>query len=121
MKHLKKYNESIEQKSLQDIKDILLELEDEGFITRIATRRGIATITITNHNVTYFKYPDVKETMLRLKDYLGSNYRGTSCGGSTEYMYPVPIDVKYNIHGKMKFIHVLFATYDIIGMVEDIT
>ncbi len=100
MKHLKKYNESkeeisledirdicleledegfkienTEEPTLQDVKDILLELEDEGFkviFSRFANREYFNCYTYTINIVkekAKFIYDDVKEVLLRLKDY----------------------------------------------------
>ncbi len=78
MKHLKKYNESVSEISLQDVEDICQELKDEGFqIYNIITHQSynnkkLYIIEISRKGG--FKYDDVKETLLRLKDYLGSSW-----------------------------------------------
>ncbi len=71
MKHLRKYNESKEDISIEDIKDICQELEDEGFSVRIIPGIDLIYINICLLSHLYFQYKDVKETVLRLKDYLG--------------------------------------------------
>ncbi len=80
MKHLRKYNESVEQITSQDVKDILLELEDEGFKVKIEhcdwLIEDIYTAEISKYNKS-FKYDEVKETLLRLKEYLGVNLYNT--------------------------------------------
>ncbi len=75
MKHLKKYNESVEEISLEDIRDICLELEDNDFnITIMNNTKDIYTITIGKSE---FTYKDVKEVLLRLKDYLREDLLNT--------------------------------------------
>ncbi len=75
MKHLKKYNEN-KKETLDDIHDICLELEDEGFKIEIRPRNpwleNLYSVNISKYDE-YFKYNEVKETMLRLKNYL-DNY-----------------------------------------------
>ncbi len=72
MKHLKKYNESREETLLQDIRDILLELEDNGFAVEIEDicflREQPFAIKISRNKS--FRYSEVKDVLLRLKDYL---------------------------------------------------
>ncbi len=77
MKHLKKYNESVEEPTLQDVRDILLELEDEGFTAKIhrLKSQNVLKILIKKTKLECYKYQDVKETLLRLKDYLGEKIR----------------------------------------------
>ncbi len=72
MKHLKKYNESKEKISLDDIRDICIELEDDGFLVRIAYGVDVIRINIFRGGK-HFEYKDVKETILRLQDYLGDS------------------------------------------------
>ncbi len=72
MKYLKKYNESVEEKSMEDIRDICLELEDEGFKVEFK-HEHFDSIRISKPNKT-FKYEEVKEVMLHLKDYLSHWY-----------------------------------------------
>ncbi len=74
MKHLRRYNESKEEPTLQDVKDILLELEDEGFKVKLRNSdkksKSSAFYILIEMKDEYFKYQDVKEVLLRLKDYL---------------------------------------------------
>ncbi len=80
MKHLRKYNESKEEISLQDVKDICQELEDEGFQVDLK-ECGILKyygcecfyirIRKNTRTIKYFEYKDVKEVLLRLRDYIG--------------------------------------------------
>ncbi len=76
MKHLRKYNESLEE-TLQDVRDILLELEDNGFVIKFSNMKQIAKpfvnvfkISIKSSKAMDFEYDDVKEALLRLSDYL---------------------------------------------------
>ncbi len=99
MKHLKKYNESANEISLQDVKDILLELEDEKFEVIVDnTEYGSDVIKITINGPDYpmedFKYHNVKETLLRLKDYLGSHWK---FGSVMIYNYDYEEVDKFNI------------------------
>jgi len=77
MKHLKKYNESINK--YEDLRDILLELEDDGFVV------GIKDTTFNRVKCWYiyirrpvsktiFYWDDIKDCVLRIKDYLGDDY-----------------------------------------------
>jgi len=86
MKYLRKFNESIRE----DIEDILLELKDIGFTIDIIPKQYKAYSTGTifiekseNENYTYrddgynrleFKWEEIKDCVLRLKDYLGKNF-----------------------------------------------
>ncbi len=76
MKHLKKYNESVNEKTIEDVRDICQELEDESFDVKFYpqderhygyTQPSVYIINITK---TTFLYNDVKEVLLRLRDYL---------------------------------------------------
>ncbi len=69
MKYLKKYNENVEKKSLEDVKDILIELEDDEFEI-IWYENEYRFVIIKNGG---FIYDDIKEVILRLKDYLFPN------------------------------------------------
>lgn len=91
MKHIqsKRLFESIE--SEEDIKDICIELEDDGFsITHFdrdeftftvgsglghpGTRLLIIELLNSNHQLTEFKYKRVEEVINRIKDYLGNKF-----------------------------------------------
>ncbi len=99
MKHLKKYNENIENSTIEDIKDILLELEDEGFkvdYSNLKDIKGEDSISIKKDAAKGFKYSDIKEVLLRLKDYLG------------EKLSHVSIVVPLNDHTYDKFYVILF-------------
>lgn len=67
MKYLKLFNESF---SLEDMHDILLELEDDGFDVNFypgGVGDHLYEIWIMKD---YFKFNDVSEYLLRLQDYL---------------------------------------------------
>ncbi len=83
MMHIRKYNESIDTVILTDVKDICQELEDDGFYTYTAQinfkKPSFYVEIIKNIRVDeYFQYKDVKETVLRLRDYLDSNLKSIS-------------------------------------------
>jgi hypothetical protein len=78
MKHLKRFNENVFDKSVIDeCKDILLELEDKGFKTNINSS-GIQYITkgLKSWIQFYFtrkeefNYSDIEDVVERLKSYL---------------------------------------------------
>ena len=79
MKYLRGYKlfESLSTDEKEDIKDILLELEDDGFSIEFDTREvGYLSYPHNYYYVTIerkieFKYSDVSEVIERLKDYLG--------------------------------------------------
>ncbi len=73
MKHLRKFNENVEKISMDDIHDICQELEDEGFEIDITSYIQYNTILIQKDVA--FKYSEVKEVLLRLREYLGSSWR----------------------------------------------
>lgn len=84
MKHLKHYNEEHKLKGFiwRDLKDICLELKDEGF--KVDIDRWKHNIDITkSQNQRFpeidFKYSEVSEVIERLKDYLSqNNWKGGS-------------------------------------------
>ena len=72
---------------IEDIKDILLEVEDFGFTTEIKdckfTKHNDVDLSLINIRkdanagkvlTTAFKYSDISECVLRLRDYLGDRY-----------------------------------------------
>ena len=54
MKHLKKFNETIDNKIIATIEDILVEFKDRGFITKVMQNGSVGQLTIlienSNHN-----------------------------------------------------------------------
>lgn len=81
MKFIKTYKifESIENNIFEDIKDILIELEDDGSIgTTINVRenRKYVNFFLKDHlNYNGFLFSEISEYVFRLKDYLGKNFR----------------------------------------------
>lgn len=103
MKHLKHYNESLEDKLinkeyLNDLEDILLELKDERWVTEISgptmrysdilhsNTRPLYTLLINKdwihgrigYELKSFTIQEISETILRIIDYLiskGINYK----------------------------------------------
>jgi len=69
MKHLKKFNES---KDIDVIKDICLELKDDGFIANVNINNSHIFISGRDIDGTIL-WDDVKDTVSRLLDYLGDN------------------------------------------------
>jgi hypothetical protein len=70
-----------------DISDILLELEDDGFVAtkhlsdykKVSNKlcEDVIEIVVNKHSTEYFNYEEVKDTFMRLIDYLepyGWNY-----------------------------------------------
>jgi hypothetical protein len=100
MKHIKSYTlfESLDLNSewsqsvltdevWNDISDILLELEDDGFVAtkhlhdfkKVSNKlcEDVIEIVVNKHSTEYFNYEEVKDTFMRLIDYLepyGWNY-----------------------------------------------
>lgn len=89
MKHLKTYNESIDDNILQDIKDILLELDDFNLYHSV-NKTSFSSKSWGKGDYVYqikikgpsiyngyrykdFKWPDVSETMLRLLHFFRLN------------------------------------------------
>jgi hypothetical protein len=70
MKYLKSFNESIEQIK-QDCKDILLELEDNGFECEIYFRRLLSGIEIGISRPSGFHSDEIMDVILRFDEYLG--------------------------------------------------
>jgi len=83
MKHLKRFNEA---KDLNTIKDICLELEDIGMLIRFdqnwlySKHKGSYLdfidflVPISLHKNKDIEWEDVKDCILRLKDYLGDRF-----------------------------------------------
>lgn len=83
MKYLKRYNESISNNIVYDVKDILLEISDMGFECICRKEGGSVDrhpgmikdqlfISIKKNVSDSFKYSDVLETFNRLFNYLKS-------------------------------------------------
>jgi len=88
MKYIKTYKifESESNEYLDDIKDILLELEDDGFRTRLSIDKldylsdnPIKFIAISNRlngfsPYTPFEFVDIKDPLLRLREFIGESW-----------------------------------------------
>ena len=83
MKHLKRFNESkvLDQSVIDECKDILLELEDDGFKTNINSYLAYNDINSRNKGLKSwiqfyfsrkeeFDYSDIEDVVERLKSYL---------------------------------------------------
>ena len=83
MKHLKRFNESkvLDQSVIDECKDILLELEDDGFKTNINSYLAYNDINPRNKGLKSwiqfyfsrkeeFDYSDIEDVVERLKSYL---------------------------------------------------
>src|ERR1035437_8934779 len=73
---IKKESKLFESESFEDIKDICLELEDEGFRVKMSDYGlGISKIVFNGtYKVGKFKYSDIEEVIERIKSYLGDNF-----------------------------------------------
>jgi hypothetical protein len=89
MKYLRTYESlNSEEEFLKDIKDILLEVEDMGYITRIIestwpkdSKEYVIWINIINKSLcgNYIRpidFNEIKDCVLRIKDYLGNKFVG---------------------------------------------
>lgn len=86
---------------IETVKEICLELEDEGFTIKISPStpqyqaRNEYYVTIGKFiGLTHksFEYNDVQEVIDRLKDYLGKHFRST-------YIYSEGEDVRHRYYG----------------------
>ena len=81
MKHVSTYKlfESSDNNPeiISNIKDILLELSDEGYTTIILTPTKLANkvIGISIRKLSPFKLSDISEVIYRIEDYLGEEYK----------------------------------------------
>ncbi len=125
MKHLKRYNEN---KSWEDIRDIYLELEDNGFEVDVIkadgwNRRRLKydqRIVIKKIDKKLFYYSEVKEVILRLKDYLGDDYAFTwVCCEGTNSM-PIEPTETFDMDEKLMSIVIYFTEYYITDVNESV-
>jgi hypothetical protein len=80
MKYLRRFNENIDQSVIDECKDILLELEDNGFITSISSYFNTGVSIGKEHNKNWiqfyfskkeeFDYSDIEDVVERLKLFL---------------------------------------------------
>ena len=104
MKHLRKFNESVEQ----DLKDIGLELQDIGMYMYIEKNRNVfynPAIKFKNWNAESIYWKDVKDTIFRIKDYLGDRLVSFCCN------HYVDLDMEHSGITAMEFIK-LDESYD---------
>lgn len=89
MKHLRLFESFSGDDLISTIKDILLELEDEGYvITYSHTNRSV---TINIKAGFEFKLKDISDTLLRLFNY-NKSYNISSSGKKTFYTYVYTLD-----------------------------
>lgn len=87
MKYIKLY-ESFNR----DIEDILLEITDIGYEYKIYENKSIYYITINKCSTWTFTqlsidFDDIKDCLLRLKDYLGDRYVGCDFSNRNELSF----------------------------------
>ena len=90
MKYLRRFNENIDQSVIDECKDILLELEDNGFTTKISLqaenkRFGQPGVIIFTLQRSRFSYSDIEEVVERLKLFL------SACGLHIQFQSPKEI------------------------------
>jgi len=98
MKHLKKFNEAT---NIDILKDILLELEDMGIGSNFYSNKINRYIDIHGYNFQTIYWDDVKDCILRLKKYLGKNYKQFIYGTFThikqgKYISAIDIGLELN-------------------------
>jgi len=126
MKYLRKFNESVDTDNLEDI---LLELEDMGIGSSYVhespghqlsdltyekswIRISIDLIKSYNNNI-YINWDDVKDCILRIKNYLGDRFIDFRCTTANEWNLKIELnedtiiphdtsimDIKYKTSGK---------------------
>lgn len=78
MKYIKAYESLTKGEDIQNLKDILLEADDMGFVTEVRNTINYINVTIKTIKVGYsqksFDFDEVKDCVLRLKDYAGDRY-----------------------------------------------
>ncbi len=109
MKHLKRFNESVNNEVIQNIKDILIDLEDEGFIT------NVYHINNSDINVSISKpssngslpiiefYTHLKDYIIRLIDYTESE--------SYQYFFRYSDSYKYTLYDIDEFEKLIKSGY----------
>lgn len=91
MKYIKLY-ESFET----DIKDILLEVTDLGYQT--IYNYGYSKYIAIFKRSTHINYNEVKDCILRIKDYLGDRYFSCEiCDQYNRYPYKIKLDDDFNV------------------------
>ena len=82
MKYLRKFNESVDINVIKDIEDICLELNDVGEIyakvNKLKNGSTYVYFDLKDHlDYDGFSFEDISEYVLRIKDFLGDNYKGS--------------------------------------------
>ena len=92
VKYLRRFNENIDQSVIDECKDILLELEDNGFTTKIKDNADHSVTSVGfQPGVTFtlqrsrFSYSDIEEVVERLKLFL------SACGLHIQFQSPKEI------------------------------
>ena len=96
MKHLRRYNESIDPDIRQDILDICLDIVDVGFkISIVENKINKNNYIYIEHERSFSPYPykknifkidnNFKEVLLRLRDFLGDRYVNCSLLGNDSF------------------------------------
>lgn len=93
MKYLRKFNEGKYEEDLKDdIRQIFSDLTDDKCDIYFTSTKNYIVLSNKSHITNYIRFSDIKDELLRLKDYLG--YRWVSCGvvfaGDPER---IPIDI----------------------------
>ena len=140
MKHLKTYkvfesfkdmisgewNQSVLTDEVwNDISDILIELEHEGFIAtkhlhdfkKVSNKlcEDVIEIIVNKHSTEDFNYEEVKDTFMRLIDYLepyGWNYSILYFG---KFSYASHVPVEFECGGKDPLISQPFVDWDMVS------
>jgi len=98
MGYIKTY-ESFNESDLQIIKDILLDIEDEGFKIEYHydSKFSIMHIFITNKNRPFY-LDDIDDSVIRISNFLGKKIYGFCRGTSKSYpKFPSPGEYKFYI------------------------
>lgn len=78
MKHIRRFNESLFKE--EDLQDILLELTDLGYGYLLSFNTGVISIYDNKSWKNGYIWDDIKDCILRIKDYLGPKYLSMRIG-----------------------------------------
>lgn len=107
MKYIKTYESLTKGEDMQNLKDILLEVDDMGFVTEVRNTINYINVTIKTIKIGYsqksFDFDEVKDCTLRLKDYAGDRYykfniKSETGGWITDVILSEDIVISYPIH-----------------------
>ena len=73
MKHLKRYNEVVDNNIIDTLKEICYELTDNGFEVVIDNDKLTIKKRSSNRMIS-FSYSEIEDVLLRIEDYLGNRY-----------------------------------------------